>query len=111
MTNRIKTIAATVAAFAFAGTAIAQEDVNTAFSIDPKASAEENYERVRETAAQACDEMHPRQQTSFSSAYTRVKKSCRSSLIDTAVSALADPYLTALHEDRKVLPQAFASKD
>ena len=111
MTNRTKTIAATLAAFAFAGTAIAQEDVNTAFSIDPKASAEENYEGIFEAAAQACNEMHPRQTTSFSTAFNRVKKACRYTLIDAAVSAFADPYLTALHEDREVRPQAFASKD
>lgn len=111
MTYRIKTIAATVAALAFAGTAITQEDVYTAFSIDPKASAEENYEHIRETATQACDEMYPRQTTSFSIAYNRVKKACRSKLIDTAVSAFANPYLAALHEDREVLPQAFAFKD
>ena len=111
MTDRIKTIAAAVAAFAFADTAIAQNNVQTAFSIDPTASVEENYEGIRETAAQACDEMHPRQTTSFNSAYNRVKKACRSTLIDAAVSALADPYLAALHEDREVLPQTFASKD
>lgn len=111
MTNHIKTIAATFAALAFAGAAIAQEDVNTAFSIDPTASVEENYDSIRKTAAQACDEMHPRQETSFNTAYNRVKKGCRAQLIDTAVLAFADPYITALHEDREVAPRVFASKD
>ena len=111
MINPIQTTIAAFAALTFAGTAVAQNEVQTAFSVDPTVSVEENYEGIRQAAAQACDEMHPRQMTSFSSAYNRVKKACRSTLIDAAVSALADPYLAALHEGREVQRQTFASKD
>ncbi|MEL7031002.1 MAG: hypothetical protein AAGL97_09480 [Pseudomonadota bacterium] len=111
MTNRIKTIAATVAAFTLAGTAIAQDQVTLSFSIDPDAGVEANYETIRETAAQACNEIHPERTTPSMLSHRRVKKKCRVELIEAAVSAFADPYLTALHKDGKIGFLTFASKD
>lgn len=111
MTITFKTIAASIAAFTFVGSAIAQDDVTTAFSFDADASIEANYEEIQSTAKEACDALHPRRTTSFSNAYTRLKKDCRERLITAAVEAIADPYLVALHTGEEVETQAFASKN
>ena len=111
MTNTIKTIAASLAAFTFVGTAIAQDDVTTAFSFDAEASIEANYEEIRSTAKEACDALHPRRTTSFSNAYNRLKKDCRERLVSAAVDAIADPYLIALHTGDEVETQTFASNN
>lgn len=111
MTIRIKTIAASIIASTFVATASAQEQVALSFSIDPDAGVEANYETIRETAAQACNEMHPHPTTPSMLSHRRVKKKCRTELIEAAVSAFADPYLTAFHEDSKIGFLAFASND
>ncbi len=111
MTNTIKTLVAAAAALSFAGTAIAQDDVTTTFSYDPAASIEANYSDIRETASKACDQMHLRRTTSYTSAYNRLKKDCRANMIEAAVEAINDPFLTALHEGRSVETTTFASAD
>lgn len=111
MTIRIKTFVASILASTFVATAIAEDQVTLSFSIDPNAGVEANYETIRETAAQACDEMHPHPTTPSMISHRRVKKKCRTELIEAAVSAFGDPYLTAFHEDSKVGFLTFASND
>lgn len=109
MTNVIKTVAAAAAAFSLAAPGIAEQAVETAFTYDRSVSEQNNYERISETASRACDALHPRRTTSFTSAYNRLKKDCRSDMIDAAVKAINEPVLTALHEDRSVDARDFAS--
>lgn len=115
MINRIQTTLAATVALTFIGVTHAQEDVQenvqTAFSIDPAASVEVNYQRILETASVACDEMHPERKTAYTNAYIRIKKECRSNLIEAAISAFADPYLTAFHEGTDVTPRTYAANN
>ena len=105
------TLAALVASTVFSAVAMAEDQIEVAFTYDSLLSAAENYAVIKKTASSACNAEYKIRSSGYLPAYRKAKQKCRDELIEFAIEAFGKPNLTALHFDTTQDKLAIASLD